>query len=116
MPIGVVKHSFKSNEFPNDKNLIKEENNKKWSRLITKTNVKIYPINNSNQNFGLYSKAYISGGPKFKAYKFGENGQEDKDFKIEKLKSKKKSKTLIERFKEQDREEEKLKLMVHYFL
>ncbi|KAF7633651.1 hypothetical protein Mgra_00006960, partial [Meloidogyne graminicola] len=78
-------------------------NKNKWSRLIT-TNIEINPYNEYNDNLylGLYSNSHKSGLPKFKSYKFGE--ENNLNFEIKKSPNvKKKSKSLIERFREEDK-------------
>uniref|UniRef100_A0A915LHR0 Uncharacterized protein n=1 Tax=Meloidogyne javanica TaxID=6303 RepID=A0A915LHR0_MELJA len=58
---------------------------------------------------GSYSSAYVSAAPKFKAYKFGQDNDEYEYLKQSKFRPSKSSKSLIERFIEEDEKEEKLK-------
>nr|CAD2189960.1 unnamed protein product [Meloidogyne enterolobii] len=79
------------------------------SRIIT-TNIKIHPFYDySNPVLGSYSSAYVSAAPKFKAYKFGQDNDEYEYLKQSKFRPSKSSKSLIERFIEEDEKEEKLK-------
>uniref|UniRef100_A0A915NIK9 Uncharacterized protein n=1 Tax=Meloidogyne floridensis TaxID=298350 RepID=A0A915NIK9_9BILA len=87
----------------------KIKNGKDMSRIIT-TNIKIHPFYDySNPVLGSYSSAYVSAGPKFKAYKFGQDKDEYEYLKQSKFRPSKSSKSLIERFIEEDEKEEKLK-------
>jgi len=94
----------------------KIKSGKDMSRIIT-TNIKIHPFYDySNPVLGSYSSAYVSAAPKFKAYKFGQDNDEYEYLKQSKFRPSKSSKSLIERFIEEDEKEEKLKSEVFWIL